>query len=106
MLLYASIVTLKIKVLCSRTSLPLDTRSSKIYTNSNSHDHFFVLLDINPSYLYDAYGLYANSVTLKLKVRCSITSLPFDMSSSNIYKNSNINDTFFAFVSHKFIGFI
>ena len=42
------------------------------------------LFDINPSYLYDVYDVYANIVTLKIKVLCSRTSLPPDPGSSII----------------------
>ena len=75
---YANIVTLKIKVLCSRTVLPPDPQSSTIDKHNNMHYNLFVVLVINPSDLYDAYGFYANIATLKINVLCSRTSLPPD----------------------------
>ena len=59
-----------------------------------SHDRFcqiYVLLDINPSELYDFYGFYSNLVTLKIKVLCSRTSLPLDTRSSKYTKIATLN---------------
>ena len=94
--LYANSVTLKIKVRCSRTSLPLDTRSSNIYKHDNINHNVLVFLIISLSDLYEFYVFYDNIVTLNMKVLCSRTSLPLDTRSSNIYKNSNINYKLFV----------
>ena len=47
-----------------------------------AHDRFcqvYVFLDINPSDLYDVYGLYANIVTLKIKLHFRPRDLSHDL---------------------------